>query len=120
MSKNILIKTIIFILAVALTSLIFFGLGNEDKTEMELTAFIFLMASEFIVYLSVLIPSLLNLKKLKDSDIISCGILFMIATILINCVFFSSIKDLKTLIIYNSIDIIVFLIIFSLVSLKKK
>ena len=35
-NSNLLIKTIIFILVVALTCLIFFGLGDSNKTDMEL------------------------------------------------------------------------------------
>jgi len=119
-NSNILVKTIIFILVVALTSLIFFGLGSSDKTDLELISFGFITFAELIVYLMVLIPSFINLKKLESSDFIASGVLYFIGSILINLVFLNEFTEIKTLIIYNVIEIIIFLIIISMISLRKK
>lgn len=118
-NSNILKKTIIFILVVALSCLIFFGLGSTNKTELELVSFSFITFAEFVVYLSVLIPSFIKFKKLQKSDLIAAGILYFIASIAINLIFFNSFSDVKTLVVSNAIEIILFLIIITIISLRK-
>lgn len=119
-NSNLLVKTIIFILFVALTCLIFFGLGNEDKTEMQLVAFGFILFAELVTYITVLIPGIKNLKKLVSSDITAWGSLYLITSLITNCACFSKISDIKTLVVINSIEIIIFLILICVILLKKK
>lgn len=119
-NSNTIIKTIIFILVVGLSCLIFFGLNEDKKTDMELIAFGFLMFAELVTYISAIIPSLKILKKVESSDIVSCGILYLITSIVINCVCFSSIDSVRYLVIVNIIVIIVYIILFCLTLLRKK
>lgn len=119
-SSNIFIKTIIFILVVALTSLIFFGLGNSDKTNVELVSFGFITFAELVVYLTLVTPSFINLKKLSSSDFTAIGALYFISSVILNIVFLNEFNDVKTLVIYNVIEIIIFLILFCSLSLRKK
>jgi hypothetical protein len=119
-SSGSLIKTIIFILTIAIACLIFFGLGKENKSDMELVAFGFLMFSALVTYIMVLIPGFKQFKKLEGSDLIACGVLYLLTTIVTNCFFFDSFNDMKTLVIINVIEIIVFIIIFCGVLLRKK
>lgn len=118
-NSNILIKTIIFALVVLLSCLLFFGLNDGLKTNMELIAFGFIMFSELIAYISILITSIIKMKKLESSDLISVGLLYFIASIITNCICFSSIESIKMLVIINSVVIIVFMILFCLVLLRK-
>ena len=118
-SSGALIKTIIFILTIAIACLIFFGLGKENKTDMEIVAFGFVMFAALITYITVLVSGIKSFKKLNGADIISCGVLYLITTVVTNFVFFSSIQDMKSLVIINVIEIIAFLIIFCMVMLRK-
>lgn len=118
-NSNILIKTIIFILAVALSSVLFFGLGDTSKTEMELIAFGFLMFAELVTYITILIPSIKRMKKVTESDLSSVGILYLITSIITNCISFSSIDTIKLLIIINVVEIIVFMMVFCMILLRK-
>ena len=119
-SSNILIKTIIFILAIAIACLVYFGLGKENKTDMELVAFGFLMFAALVTYITILIPSIKQFKKLEGSDVIACGVLYLIASAITNCVLFNNFEDMKSLVIVNVIEIIIFMIIFCMVMLRKK
>lgn len=119
-NSNILVKTIIFILVVALSCLIFFGLDNEDKTDMQLVAFGFIMFAELLVYITLLIGNLKSFKKLDSSDVISWGALYFLTNIITNCAFFSSMGSIRTIIVINSIEFIIFLIILCVIMLKKK
>ncbi len=119
-SSNNLIKTLIFILTIGLTCVIFFGFMDGKKAEMEYTAFGLVLFAQFIVYLSVLIAGLGKGKKLNGADIVSFGVLYFITNIITNCFCFGSIDSLKSLILINSIEMIIFMIIICIVMLKKK
>ena len=119
-NSNRLIKTIIFILVVGLSCLIFFGLNDKTKTDMELIAFGFLMFAELVTYITTLIPGIKQFKKVEESDIVSCGILYLITSIVINCICFSSIESIRYLVVINIIVIMVYLILFCLILLRKK
>ena len=119
-NSNILIKTIIFISLIAISCLIFFGLGKENKVDTEIVSFGFIMFSALVAYLSIIIPSIMNLKKLSTSDISACGILYLLSSIVANCIFIHNLTIMKTLVIINIIIFIIFLIIFCSVMLRKK
>ena len=119
-NSNILIKTIIFILAVAVACLVFFGLGNEDKTDMEIVAFCFIMFAALVTYITALISGIKKFKKIEGSDVTACGVLYLITSAITNWGFFSYFENMKTLVIVNVIEIIVFMIIFCMVMLRKK
>ena len=119
-SSNSLIKTMIFILTVGLSCIIFFGLMEGKKTEMEYTAFGLVLFALLIVYISVLIAGIKNYKKLNSTDIVSFGILYFLTNIITNIFCFNSISSLKSLILINSIEIIIFMILICIVMLKKK
>jgi hypothetical protein len=116
--SNYLIKTIIFVVAVALTCLLFFGLGSENKTDLELVGFGFLMFAELVIFLSTILPGLIGTTNLSDADVISLGILYAIAAIVIN--FVLSITTMRTLIVFNIAAILVYIILFLIVFMNKK
>lgn len=118
--SNTLVKTIIFLIIAGLTCLLFFGLGDTDKTDLQLVAFGFIMFAELVIYLSVLLPGLIGTTKLTDADVISVGILYAIASFGINCVFLGSFTEMRPLIVYNAAAILVYLLIFAVVVLTKK
>ena len=117
-SSNSLAKTIVFIIAVAITCLVFFGLGNEDKTDMQLVSFGFLLFAELVVYLSVLLPGVLENKKLSGADVISLAILYAIAVVFLN--YFVVFEEMKHLVIYNIIAILIYLLLFAVILMGKK
>ena len=119
-NSNILIKTIIFIALIAISCLVFFGLGKENKVDTEIVSFGFIMFSALAAYLSIIIPSIMNLKKLSTSDISACGVLYLLSSIVANCIFIHNLTKMKTLVIINIIIFIVFLIIFCSIMLRKK
>ena len=113
-----MIKTIIFLIIAALYCLIFFGLGNSNKTDLQLTSFGFIMFGIFVLYLSCVLPDLLGLKKLTNADVITIGILYAIAAFVVNNVLVFT--TMKTLLIFNIIAILLYLLLLCFVILIKK
>ena len=116
--SNYLIKTIIFVIIIALTCLLFFGLGNENKTDLELTGFGFLIGAEVVIMLSTILPGLIGTTNLSDADVISLGVLYGIASVIINIVL--KLETMRTLIVLNIAAILVYLILFFVVLKNKK
>lgn len=119
-SSNSLIKTIIFILTVGLSCIVFFGLMEGKKTELEYTAFGLVLFGLLVLYISILVAGIKKEKKLNSTDIVSFGILYFITNIITNIFCFNSITTLKLLIIVNIIEIFIFMILICIVMLKKK
>lgn len=115
MKSNWLLSTITYVIIVALSCLLFFGLAEGDKSETQLVAFWFFVGAETVVYLSVLIAGFMSSK---NADVIAAGVLFGIASFLINFVF--SITTTKTLVIINIALILVFILLLSILLIPKK
>lgn len=115
MKTNWLTSTIVYVLIIALTCLLFFGLGESDKTEIQLVAFGFLIGAITVVYLSVLIAGFV---RSRNADIVSAGLLFAVAAFLINNVF--DITTTKTLVIINIAAIIIYLLLLTVLFMPKK
>lgn len=119
MRSNNLIKTIAFIIFIGLCCLLFFGLG-ETKAELQIVGFCFMMFAVLTIYLSSVLPSVLNAKKLEVSDFVSLSIMYAMVSFFINQVFLNDISAMKDLIIYNVAAILVFLLILCFVIVNKK
>ncbi len=116
--SNNLIKTILFLVIVLLTCLLFFGLGSEKKEDLELVSFGFFMFSEVVLYIMTLLPSLVETKSLSSSDITSVGFLYLITSLFIN--FIIIIKPMRTLVVINIASILVYIILFLIILLNKR
>jgi hypothetical protein len=115
-NENYLVKTILFVLVLSLSCLLFFGLGNAEKTTHELISFGILALSEFLVFISIIIC---NVKKDKTLDLVFASILYAVASTFLNFVIKLSVT--KDLIVWNAAIFIVYLFfVVILVSSRKK
>lgn len=113
------IKFIIFILVAALTSVLFFGLGESPKEELELVAFYFIILAELAVYISNIIPGMLKNDVLKPGDLVASTSLYAFASFLLNIAFLEMIDEVKHLVVYNVALLIILLLIISIVYMVK-
>ena len=116
--SNNLLKTIALIIIIAITCLIFFGLNENSKTDVEIISFVFIIFTEVIVYFSFMLPNILNTKKLNNYDIISAGLLYALISLTIN--FAAKITEIRPLIVYNIIALLIYFLIFIIAILIKK
>lgn len=114
-SGNYLVKTIVFLLIVGLTCLLFFGLGNAEKTTNELISFGILVFSEVLIFMSIIVCNLLG--KSPD-DVLAASALYALATIILN--YLVKLTVTKDLIIWNVAVFIIYLIIVLMVAVRKK
>ncbi|MBQ7136891.1 MAG: hypothetical protein IJO43_02805 [Bacilli bacterium] len=112
---NYAVKTIIFLLIVGLSCLLFFGLGNKEKTTNELISFGILVFSEFLIFISIIIS---NIQKDDNMNLLFASILYTLASTILNYVIRLSV--IKDLIIWNIAIFMIYLIIVISVSARKK
>lgn len=111
---NYLAKTILFLLVVGLSCLLFFGLGSQEKTTHELISFGILIGSEFLIFISIIIS---NIQKDDNMDLFFASLLYTFASTILNYVIKLSV--IKNLIIWNIAVFMVYLIIVVAISSKK-
>ncbi len=116
--SNSLIKTVIYLILVALYCLLFFGLGNSEKTDMQLASFGFIMFAMLVVYLSCLLPGVIGSQRITTADAVSASIIFAIAVFIINQIVVFT--EMKTLVVINFAAILAYLLLFTVVVLMKK
>lgn len=112
---NYLVKTILFVLVIGLSCLLFFGLGNPEKTTHELISFGILAVSEFLVYISIIIS---NIQKDDTLDLVLASILYGFASTILNYVIKLSV--IKELIVWNVAVFMIYLIIVVIVLNSRK
>ena len=115
MKNSILKKSLVFILIVILSFLLFFGLGDLEKTTNQLISFGILIFSEVLIFLSIILPSI---KSKSIEDLLSASVLYTFMTIILNYIIRPSLT--KSLIVWNVALFIIYLIIVILVCFKKK
>lgn len=115
MKSSILKKSLVFILIVILSFLLFFGLGDLEKTTNQLISFGILIFSELLIFLSIILPSI---KSKSIEDLLSASVLYTFMTIILNYIIRPSLT--KSLIVWNVALFIIYLIIVIIVCFKKK
>lgn len=119
-SSNSLFKTIAFVIIAAITCLLFFGLNDKSKTDMEWLSFGFIMFSEVLLYVSTLISGFMNDGNVTGGDIISVGVLYTIASFVLNLGFINMINTFRVLLVWNIVIVLICLLLFAFLSFTKK
>lgn len=117
-NSNGLVKTISFVIIVAIISLLYFGIGGTDRTSIEIVSFSFVILALFLLYLSTLLSNTIRKHKKDSGDVTSIAALYLIANVILN--FILKIAILKDLVIWNIILILIFLLLFMVVVFAKK
>jgi len=113
---NYLVKTILFLLVVGLSCLLFFGLGNQEKTTQELISFGIFVGSEFLIFISIIIS---NIQNDDNMDLFFASLLYTFASTILNYVIRLSV--IKDLIIWNiAVFMIYLIIVVAVISRKNK
>ena len=102
MSKNKKYITIIGLIIVILFSfLIFFGIGNAEKTQMQISSFIFVLLTEIIIFANIIILTSKKLNTFAIAGISSSTIIYAIISLIVNILFVGVFKTIRTNLVFN-------------------
>lgn len=117
--KNIILS-IAFLIIIAFTMLLFFGIGSFPKTGIQITSFIFILLAEILVFVNVM----LILNKQKNTFLIaglsSTSFIYTLVSILFNILLVGIFKSIKGILIFNFSILLIYLFISSMVVLFAK
>lgn len=121
MSKNKkYITTIGLIIAILLSFLIFFGIGNAEKTQMQISSFIFVLLTEVIIFANIIILTSQKLNTFAIAGISSSTFLYSIISLIVNTVFVGIFKTIRTNLVFNFGLLLIYVFILVMVMLFKK
>lgn len=117
--KNLILVSLL-ILSLCISFLVFFGLFNDKKSSIDNIAFIFIIFTEFLIFINLVI--LLNKKT--DTFLVSgtCSTMFLyiVCSIILNGLLKGLFTSSRSLIVVNIILILVYLFINFVILLFKK
>ncbi len=118
-NKNIIL-TIILIIALALTSLIFFGTGDTDKTDIEIASYVFMLVTEVV---SVVITMAISSKK--DETFLVAGTssitgIYFLISLGVNLLGANIFNSLRGILVCNFSIVLIYALIVAVILLFKK
>ena len=121
MSKNKKYITIIgLIIAILFSFLIFFGIGNAEKTQMQISSFIFVLLTEIIIFANIIILTSKKLNTFAIAGISSSTIIYAIISLIVNILFVGVFKTIRTNLVFNFGLLLIYLFVVVMVMLFKK
>ena len=121
MSKNKKYITIIgLIIAILFSFLIFFGIGNAEKTQMQISSFIFVLLTEIIIFANIIILTSKKLNTFAIAGISSSTIIYAIISLIVNILFVGVFKTIRTNLVFNFGLLLIYVFVIVMVMLFKK
>ena len=121
MSKNKKYITIIgLIIAILFSFLIFFGIGNAEKTQMQISSFIFVLLTEIIIFANIIILTSKKLNTFAIAGISSSTIIYAIISLRVYFLFVGVFKTIRTNLVFNFGLLLIYVFVVVMVMLFKK
>ena len=118
-NKNIIIN-ILLIIVIALSMLLFFGIGNTTKSGIQISSFVFIIVTELIIYFNVLIILNKKLNTFTIAGLSSSTFIYSICSILFNIILFSIFQTVNNILLFNFSILLVYAFIVAIIMLLKK
>lgn len=117
--RNLILIVALFIV-IAFTLLLFFGVGNNEKTGIQICGIIFTIITELIVFGNILFMNNKKLNTFMIAGLSSTSFLYAICSIIFNSILFGVFKTIKSIFIFNFALLLVYLFIDTMIFLFKK
>ena len=117
--RNLILIVALFIV-IAFTLLLFFGVGNNEKTGIQICGIIFTIITELIVFGNILFINNKKLNTFMIAGLSSTSFLYAICSIIFNSILFGVFKTIKSILIFNFALLLVYLFIDTMIFLFKK
>ena len=119
-NKKNIILIIALIIVMAFTMLLFFGIGDSNKTGIQISSIIFIIVTELLVFGSILLISNKKLNTFAIAGLSSSSFLYAICSLIFNTVLLFIFKTVKSILIFNFSILLVYLFINAMIFLFKK
>ena len=117
--KKKIISTLGLVIVLAFSFLIFFGISTAEKTSVEISAFIFILITEFIVYGCTFLLTSKKLNTFMIAGISSITFLYAICSALFNILLIGIFNSIRGILIFNFSILLIYAFIIVLLFLFK-
>lgn len=108
--KNGLI-IMIFVILILLTSLMFFGLGSVEKNIVQIVSFLFIVITEIISMVSVLLLGSPKMNTYAIAGISSTTFIYAVVSLIVNILANTLFSTLRGIVVINFIIILLYLLL---------
>ena len=121
MSKNKkIILTIALLIIVALSFLLFFGIGENKKSDIQIASFIFIVLDELITYGIILGTTNKKNNAFSISGLVSITVIYLIISLIFNGLLIGIFNSLRNILVFNFSAILIYALIIAVIFLAKK
>ena len=118
--KKKIITTVGLAILLAFSFLMFFGIDTDKKTGIEISAFIFTLVDEIILFGTILFLGNKKLNTFAISGIVSSIFIYLLVSLIFNVVLNSVFSTVRGILVFNFGVLLLYLLIVTIVFLFKK
>ena len=118
--KKKIISTLGLVIVLAFSFLMCFGISTAEKTSVEISAFIFILITEFIVYGCTFLLTSKKLNTFMIAGISSITFLYAICSALFNILLIGIFNSIRGILIFNFSILLIYAFIIVLLFLFKR
>lgn len=118
-NKNI-IASLALLIILGLTSILFFGTSKVEKTAIEIISYIFIMISELIVFINILLFINKKVDTFTVAGLSSSTFLYLIFTLIFNILLIGIFNTVRGILIFNFSILLIYIFINTIIVFFKK
>lgn len=119
-NKKNIILSIMLIILISLSFLLFFGINSDKKTEIQLATFAFIIFDELLLFGNIILFLNKKMNTFLIAGLSSTTFLYLISSLLINIIFKSIFTSLRGVLVFNFSLILIYLLINSTILIFKR
>ena len=119
-NKKNIILSIMLIILISLSFLLFFGINGDKKTEIQLETFAFIIFDELLLFGNIILFLNKKMNTFLIAGLSSTTFLYLISSLLINIIFKSIFTSLRGVLVFNFSLILIYLLINSTILIFKR
>lgn len=119
-NKKNIILSIALIIVIAFSFVIFYGVGDSPKTEIQTISFVFIIITELVVFANSLLITNKKMNMFAIAGLSTTTFLYAVVSIIINILAMGLFTTIKSIIVFNISIILIYLFIDTMIILFKK
>ncbi len=119
-NKKNIILLVALLIAILLSTVLFIGIGNMPKTSIQISAFIFVVLTEILLFTNIYIITNKKLNTFTIAGLSSTIFLYTSCSLIFNVLAISIFGTLKNILVFNISILLIYLLINTIIILFKK
>ena len=119
-NKKNIILLVALLIAILLSTVLFIGIGNMPKTSIQISAFIFVVLTEILLFTNIYIITNKKLNTFTIAGLSSTIFLYTSCSLIFNVLAISIFGTLKNILFFNISILLIYLLINTIIILFKK